>query len=1100
MHSDRRRAGACQLVWPRQESEQGIAAHCERLREPNRNAAVAAHGIGASKTKRITHSHRHRLLGTVPTGELLERSRTEGIVTSRRGGWWSFCAFVVVLVACAGKERPFADEPYVLEGTGAAGTSAAGETGGLPGGDEGPSADDELGFAPDVALAHPAGAVLGSACARDQECASGFCVDNICCDTRCSEVCATCTAPGSEGVCGPASSDLACGALTCAGGTECRGYDQTQLEQNCSAFGQCRGTIECASLDQPEGTPCQGGEGACNGLGECVVQGKALLGATCAEDVDCSEGHCVARPDGTSICCDSACDGVCQQCSAAGRCAEAPAHDERCAAVDCPDDNVCRDYPDALTENLCRSFGQCRTTLDCPANALRVASGCECTPGGSCNLARGQVCTTNAECGVAACLRSISSETICCAAACGGGLSCSRDGSRCVECEGSTTRCEANTELRCDGDSLRPTNCANGCTPGVGCNAQAPVGFRCESVECQSGVICQSDVSGARRCCSRDCAAEGKVCAENGSCVCPEGVAQGSDQRCLLQLGEPCGAGTAQCETGLTCVDGVCCAEACGGACESCNLPGSVGSCTYAAQDASRCAAGEQCVARGQCRLGTGGVCAGNDARCVSNSCEPQLNGNGASICCGQTCNQQRPFCSRDGTRCVQCEAQSDCPNGCQNGACLPRRALGEVCDVASQCDSGICTRIAGTNTSRCCGQCSGGQVCNASGGCECPPNQVPVNGQCRRIGGQTCQSGVECQSGNCEASVDGANRCCSNDCGDPNLSRCAQNGSGCIDQRGGIGAACTVSNQCQFGNCIDGVCCSEPCTGACERCNAPGQAGQCVADVFRSSCGNGQQCFGRGQCRAPIGGNCATTLCGDGLCIETTTGGPLVCCSLDCSEANRFCAANGNSCVQCANDNDCEGTQSCDQSQCIQEGLPPEAPCTVGGQPCATPPCIETYLDTDGDGFALESAVNNVQTFCTRAPPGRTSRRPINQQSIDCCDVANGGADFRPNQTVASATAVSACARAGDPNGFDRNCSGSATSPNANQNRVQNCNDATIATCTSRGGYVHPSGCGQSGDDAIPACGSSGCIGGCNLIGGVCSQTPGGPSLRTCF
>jgi hypothetical protein len=70
-------------------------------------------------------------------------------------------------------------------------------------------------------------------------------------------------------------------------------------------------------------TPCQAGVGACSGLGECVVAGKALLGASCALDADCGEAHCVARADGTSICCDSACDDVCEQCSVGGRCVEA---------------------------------------------------------------------------------------------------------------------------------------------------------------------------------------------------------------------------------------------------------------------------------------------------------------------------------------------------------------------------------------------------------------------------------------------------------------------------------------------------------------------------------------------------------------------------------------------------------------------------------------------------------------------------------------------------------------------------------------------------------------------------------------------------------
>src|SRR5690606_19586322 len=147
----------------------------------------------------------------------------------------------------------------------------------------------------------------------------------------------------------------------------------------------------------------------------------------------------------------------------------------------------------------------------------------------------------------------------------------------------------------------------------------------------------------------------------------------------------------------------------------------------------------------------------------------------------------------------------ADCPNGCQDGLCNPRRGLGEPCDVAGQCESGNCTVIPNTNTRRCCGNCQGGQVCNANGGCECPPGQVPVNGQCRKVVGQVCAGNVECQSGSCESAVDGQNRCCAADCGDPNLRRCAADGTSCIDQRGGVGTPCSSSDDCLFGNCFDG-------------------------------------------------------------------------------------------------------------------------------------------------------------------------------------------------------------------------------------------------------------------------------------------------------
>src|SRR6187401_505150 len=69
---------------------------------------------------------------------------------------------------------------------------------------------------------------------------------------------------------------------------------------------------------------------------------------------------------------------------------------------------------------------------------------------------------------------------------------------------------------------------------------------------------------------------------------CPPGYACGSDDLCRKsdngrvagppgskKQGEACGA-AAECVT-QSCVDGVCCDTACGGACEACNLPDNVG-------------------------------------------------------------------------------------------------------------------------------------------------------------------------------------------------------------------------------------------------------------------------------------------------------------------------------------------------------------------------------------------------------------------------------------------------------------------------------------------------------------------------------------------
>ncbi len=74
-----------------------------------------------------------------------------------------------------------------------------------------------------------------------------------------------------------------------------------------------------------------------------------------------------------------------------------------------------------------------------------------------------------------------------------------------------------------------------------------------------------------------------------------------ADEGCAPD-GTPC-AETSQCQSG-NCVDGVCCNTPCAGTCESCNLAGSVGTCTLisSGQDPdNECPSGETCNGAGAC-------------------------------------------------------------------------------------------------------------------------------------------------------------------------------------------------------------------------------------------------------------------------------------------------------------------------------------------------------------------------------------------------------------------------------------------------------------------------------------------------------------------
>jgi hypothetical protein len=153
----------------------------------------------------------------------------------------------------------------------------------------------------------------GAACGAASDCASGFCVEGICCATACTGTCRSCAIAGSEGQCisVPAGTDP---SNQCAdeGATGC-GNDGA-----CDGAGACRkyasGTVcGAAGCTGSTSTPAR----TCNGSGTCLMVVPASCGAyvcgssdgcrtSCAASADCTAGNvcmtdaCVpaANPDG----------------------------------------------------------------------------------------------------------------------------------------------------------------------------------------------------------------------------------------------------------------------------------------------------------------------------------------------------------------------------------------------------------------------------------------------------------------------------------------------------------------------------------------------------------------------------------------------------------------------------------------------------------------------------------------------------------------------------------------------------------------------------------------------------------------------------------
>lgn len=649
---------------------------------------------------------------------------------------------------------------------------------------------------------------LGARCTSNAECDSTFCVDGVCCASSCDQVCSACDTAGNEGSCTVVGQDAECGGR-CPFSTECLSYGSGSAAANCVGLGECRllNERDCALAFSSAGTPCAE-TGACNGEGACAVEGKKLLGEACDADDECAEGYCVTTAEGAAICCTAACDGPCQACNPAGRCEEVPQQDVRCGAVDCPPDNLCRNYSDDLPVSACRGFGECLNVRDCSFEEVRPAAECACDEGGSCALVVGASCQASAECRSSACQPDVSGNALCCALDCAAlGLRCSADGARCVECEGALSECvDADNVRRCAEERYVGEGCGNGCDVGSGaCNPLRELGAACSgTAQCASG-LCAPDISGTSRCCDAGCVTSGRVCGTAGTCVCPAGAVE-VEGECRGVPGTSCTAG-GDCASGF-CVDtagggSVCCDAACAG--------------DFCATE------GTSCV---ECE-GSGAACAGN----VSQQCV-----DGALI-------------------------PNNCGNGCDptTGFCEGLLAQGATCTAGAQCGSGNCD-VDIEGDSRCCPTncATTGRVCGANGACVCSGDRDFVNGACRARVGVTCTADGDCGSGACESTQFNGNVCCSTAC--PGL-QCRGSGQGCVECEG-AGTSCQGNTlaRCQ-NNFLQLTSCGNGCSvqGGQAACNPLlGRGSPCTQDA---------QCDPRLECVAAAGGD---RRCCDPGCTST--------------------------------------------------------------------------------------------------------------------------------------------------------------------------------------------------------------------------------------
>ncbi|MCA9719853.1 MAG: hypothetical protein KC468_34620, partial [Myxococcales bacterium] len=192
----------------------------------------------------------------------------------------------------------------------------------------GPTADDPATNA-GVAYVFGVSLGLGDGCGGDNECASGFCVDGVCCPNACGggvddcQACSVQAGAAQDGVCGPAAADTECRpaagacdvAELCDGQSlECPADDLLAPDSECRpAAGDCDVPELCDGVSpecpedllvaadsecRPAAGECDAAE-LCDGGGvDCPEDLPAEDGTECADGV-CMDGACELVPETT---------------------------------------------------------------------------------------------------------------------------------------------------------------------------------------------------------------------------------------------------------------------------------------------------------------------------------------------------------------------------------------------------------------------------------------------------------------------------------------------------------------------------------------------------------------------------------------------------------------------------------------------------------------------------------------------------------------------------------------------------------------------------------------------------------------------------------
>ncbi len=838
----------------------------------------------------------------------------------------------------------------------------------------------------------------GGACTADAQCASGHCVNQVCCAAACP-ACQACNLAPTPGTClnvaAGAEDGRACTITKVCDGT---GACRLRTGQPCAANGDCQGGF-CV-----DGACCQ----------------NACAGACQTCNLPGSPGMCLPSPAGKPG--RAACSGT-SSCDGAGNCkkgaGQACAAASECALAACAD-GVCCDVPctgACLACNTPQHLGACSPAPRYSAKGCLATQACDGV--GACKLANGQACTADAACASGLC-----ADGVCCAGACGPCQACNLAGTlgTCANVASGQPSPGCAAPSSCDGQG----RCL--LVAGKSCASAS----QCASAFCADGVCCDAACSGPCQACNLvssvgTCTAVGARLVDPDSCTAPK-ACDGAGA-CKLTLAQGCTSASA-CLSGF-CAGGLCCDSACTATCQSCSLSGSLGTCAPVPQGESTatCAAPRTCDGAGACKLVLAQACTAS-SDCLSGNCAD-------GFCCDTPCAGTCQACNLPGRlgQCSPVARSAADPDTCAPpavcdgaGACL--RSSGQACAGPAECLSGSCI-----DGACCTGACAGlGQPCTSKTSC--------ASGRC--VDGVCCAA--DCTGACMACNVPGSiGQCTAVPTGQQDLDTCAApnacDGAGACAMKP-VGRACGTGRECQSGHCVDGLCCDTSCTGTCVACDVAGRQGTC-SSVPRGSgdkrtCVGAQACDGAGACLwlggqpCGDGAQCVSGACSGGVCCENACTGQCRACNLKGQEGTCAFVPSGEQ------DKDCSGLAlACDGSgRCkARNGVP----CT-GGAECASGQCVDGLCcDSACAGSCMACGVAGHLGVCTPVPQGQTFPGRSCDGACDgqgTCKRASGQGCAAPDDCASGYCEKGACAASGpaaaDPNLFSlpRSCGAAPDAP----------------------------------------------------------------------